>query len=174
MVYHTGIFGSLADDRRADLIRRNTQWLRQAHNLLQSIDDDTYAANCPQVSMTGVSRHMLNLVASYENFLAGLASGRVDYTPTPDPAGTTRQAAMDRINAIIFRLRNAAAPLQQTLWVQPRSSGKRPFLQPLAASSFERELDYLSTQTAHELAMSAAVVQLLGMPRETESRAQAA
>ena len=179
MANQTGIFNRVVTDWRTQLIKRNIQWLRQAHNLLQSIDDGTYAAICPQMQMESVSHFMRALLDLYERFLAGVGSGHIDYD-SPDRqkytnVKVTRQATMDRIAAIIFRLQSCTqSSADTTLWICSLCTGRPQFLQPLMASSMSRELDFLSGQAVYGLAMSAIAVQLMGAARKSDSEAQAA
>jgi hypothetical protein len=179
MPNQTGVFNRVVTDLRTELIRRNIRWLRQAHNLLQNIDDRTYAAICPEMQMQRVSRYTQVLLDLYECFLSGVGSGHIDYD-SPDrqmhmSRKVTRQAAMDRISAIIFRLQACARSSEDaTLWIRPLSNGRSRFLQPLLASSISRELDFLSGQAAHGSALAAIAVQLIGAARRSDSGSRAA
>ena len=179
MANQTGIFNHMVTDWRAQLIKRNIQWLRQSHNLLQSIDDRTYAAICPQMQRQSVSHYIHALLEFYERFLDGVGSGHIDYD-SPDRQAyiggrATRQATMDRISAIISRLQSCAKPSEDaTLWICSLCTGRPPFLRPLMASSMSRELDFLSGQAVHGLALSAIALQLIGASRKSDPGAQAA
>jgi uncharacterized damage-inducible protein DinB len=136
--------------------------LQQGAALLERLDDARYAGANGLPVRSGVGAHFRHCLEFYDNFLAGLARGRVDYNRRErDPLTETDRAfALTKIAITIDALENL-----------PVHDGARPLtvrVEDAAAeawcqSSVGRELQSLLSHTIHHYALIALLLRLQGV-----------
>lgn len=140
------------------LVETNVQWLRQALDLLERIDDAAYANSPAGMEPHRAGGHLRHILEFYQAFLAGLPSRRIDYDARRrDPEiERSRPAAAAAIRAITRDLHDfAARKVDCVVWV--RTDGE------LSQSFIERELQVLSSHTIHHFALIAMTLRLHGV-----------
>jgi uncharacterized damage-inducible protein DinB len=156
--------------RRA-LIAAHREVLEQAQALVGDLDAPTYAAAAPQAGLASVGAHLRHLLDMYGCFVRGLATGRVDYEARARDARlevepAAGRAALGALAAELGALAHAALP--ERLLVHGDTPVGHEHERVWAASTPERELQFLLNHTLHHCALIAAVLRLHGraVPRE--------
>ena len=136
--------------------------LEQCHDLLGRLDDRLYAETAGLPVQSGVGAHLRHCLDFYQSLVAGLTTGRVDYTRRErDPlVARDRAWASARIEVAIEELRSlAAVPGDTPLLVSPEDTcGTDAW----CASTFARELQFLLSHTVHHNALIALILRLRG------------
>ena len=135
--------------------------LEQAIGLIEQIDDDVYVTTSlmsPRGSIGGHLRHILDF---YQNFVAGIESGHINYNLRQREAPLERERR-HATQAIIKTI----ASLQSL----PSRETERPLLVSMeendestpgwCASSVLRELDFLKSHTVHHYSLVAMLLRL--------------
>lgn len=141
------------------LLAAHRQVLQQGADLLRQLADEQYTLTARPLFHYGVGSHLRHCLDFYQSFLAGLAQGRVDY----DARARDERTAQDRHFALA-RLAWLGESLAEQLaepWTGPlrvRQDGL-----PWAASSVERELQFLLSHTVHHFALIALILRLQGV-----------
>ena len=138
------------------LIDANIYLLEQGIALLARLDDRQYRATDERLYRYGAGSHVRHLLDSYRCFFDGLAAGRVDFDrrEREERIEREREAGMARMARVVEQLREIGPmhPLQarqdSPLW---------------AASSTERELQFLISHTVHHYALIAMILRLQGV-----------
>jgi len=144
------------------LISANLAYLAQAAELLDRIDDETFASPVASFYDSSVGGHLRHCLEHYQSFLAGLETGRIDYDDRKrDTAIETKTAsAAAAIGDITERLRSLPAEPAQALEVKMDCGVDQIEWQP---SSSGRELQFLVSHTVHHFAMIGGICQALGV-----------
>lgn len=149
------------------LIADNVHALRQGIDLIRRIDDETYSkANAP-LTKAGVGNHFRHCIDFYSRFAAGIQSGRINYDLRERNAvvETCRLAAIEKIEAIIERLRSLAPEDgAREVEVISESSGDADW----SRSSIKRELQFLLSHTIHHYAIIAVSLRMRGIEPDEE------
>lgn len=137
-------------------LEANLALLAQGDCLLAWLDDAAYVRTLPSVFGASIGGHMRHNLDHYRCFLAGVQSGRIDYS------ARTREARLEtdrrHARAEIARLRRALAGLPPggALHVRRESDPDGAW----APSSLARELDFLMSHTVHHYAIVAILCRL--------------
>lgn len=153
-------------DRNHYLAEANLALLEQGKQLLNSIDDETYARRLPVLFSNRIGAQMRHILEFYECFLDGLAMSHVDYDARRrnELAEVSREAAVHTIDALVARLSSSAVTADDGLvWVRmedsPEDLGEGAFL----TSSVSREMQVLMSHTIHHYALIAMALRTLGL-----------
>jgi len=148
------------------LVAACAQALEQGLALLERIDDRLYAETGGLPVQSGVGSHFRHCIDFYRSFLAGLASGRIDYDRRE------RDVLVERDRAFAAtRLRVLISELQQlppdggevgVLVSLEAESGESPELPGWRLSTVAREIQFLLSHTVHHYALVALVLRLQG------------
>lgn len=143
------------------LIDDNRVCLDQGIELLERLDADLYQRRCPTVFNSAIGGHLRHNTDHYEQFLAGYATGRIDYD------ARTRDAAVEQDpEYAINLLRSLKAALESVpesaldAAVEVRMDGGES--SAWTASSVRRELQFLISHTIHHYALIVAVASAHG------------
>jgi len=150
---------------QSTLALENIRCLEQLRSLLDRIDADRYAQSAPPVFPSGIGSHARHALDHYTNFLAGLASGAVDYESRQrgTDVETNPDSAKRQIGQIVEGLQAlTASDEDKTLHVHVEDGGAGPECVPLASSSVRRELDFLLSHTVHHNALIAVALRMDG------------
>lgn len=148
------------------LVAACVQVLEQGLDLLERIDERLYTETGGLPVQSGVGSHFRHCIDFYQSFLAGLASGRIDYDRRE------RDLLVERDRAFAAtRLRILISELQRL----PTDGGEAGVLVSLEADAGEssglprwclstvaRELQFLLSHTVHHCALVALVLRLQG------------
>jgi len=135
--------------------------LEQAIGLIEQIDDDVYVGTSPMSPRGNIGGHLRHILDFYQNFVAGIESGRINYNLRQ------REALLERDRRHATQtISNTIASLQSL----PGLEGERPLLvsteendesTPVwCASSVLRELDFLQSHTVHHYSLVAMLLRL--------------
>jgi len=148
------------------LLQVNVDWLRQASNLLQRIDDRTYAEPPAGLAPHRVGAHLRHILEFYECFLAGLEWSHIDYDARKrdQSVETSRSTAIERIRSIVNRLLSAPELNGDSIiFVRMEDAPLDGDGDPFLTSSIGRELQVLSSHTIHHFALIAVTLQAHGL-----------
>ncbi|MFN0123136.1 MAG: DinB family protein [Blastocatellia bacterium] len=138
------------------LIADNLDILQQGLRLLARIDDRQFTATDAALYGYGVGSHIRHCLDAYDNFLAGLVTGQIDYDHRrPDPGleqnrgrAITRMAAvMEQLDAIRALPALLQSRLDSPIWT---------------TTSPQRELQFLVSHTVHHYALIALMLRTQG------------
>jgi hypothetical protein len=154
-------------NRREALIKTNIDWLRQALDLLDRVDDAAFATSPAGMEPHRAGAHLRHVIEFYRAFLAGIASFHIDYDARRrDPEiELSRKAASDAIRTIIHELSSCPAlRFDAIVWVRMEDAAATAIREPYMESSIDRELQVLSSHTIHHFALIAMTLRLHGIP----------
>lgn len=138
------------------LIDDNRTCLEQGVELLERLDADLYQRRCSTVFNSAMGGHLRHNTDHYEQFLAGYATGRIDYD------ARTRDASVERdpvYAANLLRSLSAAlssvpeSALDDAVEVRMDGGDSSAWTR----SSVRRELQFLISHTIHHYALIAAI-----------------
>jgi uncharacterized damage-inducible protein DinB len=140
------------------LIADNVQVLRQGLELLGRLDDLRYVSLNPPLFSYGIGSHFRHCLDSFQCFLNGVMTGRIDYDERERDVLTDadRFRAMARIELTIERL-EALAFADARHHLQSRQDSLY-----WTDSSVRRELQFLLSHTIHHYALIALMLRLQG------------
>jgi hypothetical protein len=150
----------------AALVRLNIRLLRQAAELLETIDEAAFLTPPPNGGSCCVSSQMRHVIEFYECFLAGLDSVHIDYDARRrDPAlEASRDAAVKRIRSLVRELSmHPALAFDNVLFVRAEDAEGLGLHDPFLMSTVSRELLALSSHTTHHYALIAMTLRLHGV-----------
>jgi hypothetical protein len=133
----------------------NCHLLRQAADVLRTLDDVTYAegGRAPDVSPVGV--HFRHVIDHYQAFFAGLPEGRIDYDlrQRQTPMETDRGLALATLLGIARDVERID-PAMGAREVQVSSRTAGDSADPdWSRSTIKRELQFLVSHTVHHFAL---------------------
>jgi hypothetical protein len=133
----------------------NVRYLEQAVSLLHTITDDTYAQPAPMKLGSSVGAHLRHCIDHYDNFLAGVPAGRIDYDARRREVllETSRAAGIEKLNQLIAGLRAVANQTDQSLVVKMDCGDNEAEACWWTDSSVRRELQFLISHTVHHFAI---------------------
>lgn len=140
--------------------------LEQGLELLEQIDDRLYADACVFPLQSGVGGHFRHCIDFCQSFLAGLASGRIDYERRERDALVERDRAFaaTKLRIVISELRSLTGSCRDarvlvSLEGVAYDSGESS---RWCNSTIERELQFLLSHTVHHYALVALALRLQG------------
>ncbi len=145
------------------LIGQNSQVLRQGLALLDQIDDRLYVGVSKPLFNYGVGSHFRHSLDSYQCFLSGVKTGRIDYDQRERDAliESNRVRARARIELTIEQLE------RETLTDSSSELQSRQDSPHWTASSVQRELQFLLSHTIHHYALIALMLRVQGFSPAT-------
>ncbi len=158
-------------NRRDALIKTNVGWLRQALELLDSVDDAAFATSPAHMEPHRAGAHLRHIIEFYRAFLAGIASFHIDYDGrrrNPE-IERSRKAAAGAIRTIIHELSSSPTlRFNAIVWVRMEDASASAIREPYMESSIDRELQVLSSHTIHHFALIAMTLRFHGIPMPPE------
>jgi len=152
--------------RQDALIDMNVRWLRQALQLLEPLDDDTYRNSPSGFAPHRVGGHIRHIVEFYQSFVNGVEWSYLDYDARARDKTIERHcgAAMLAIESIIRSLENVNLIREERkLWVRMEDAVGIPLEDSFMESSISRELQVLSSHTVHHFALIAMTLRMHGL-----------
>ena len=152
-------------NRQRELIEINIQWLNQAMELLESIDDRSFCTAPNGMPSQRASSHLRHIIEFYECFLDGLSSTHIDYDARKRDESMERNcaAAADKVRSVIRRIESARELTSDAvIFVRMEDADTSRFNDPFLLSSVARELQALSSHTIHHFALIAMTLRLHG------------
>lgn len=142
---------------------KNILILRQGLELVEKIDDASYARPVEGISRTGIGGHFRHCLDFYGSFLDGLATGRIDYNrrKRDETVETNRSVAIDRMKTAIEQLSSLLGK-DEYRSVEVRADGMMQAAD-LSTSTIGRELQFLFGHTVHHYAVIAILLRLQGI-----------
>jgi DinB family protein len=143
----------------------NILCLRQARDLLRSIDDAAFTAATPLLPGGSPGKHLRHCLDFYLAFFRGLRTRRVDYSHRRRQVEleTSREAALAALSGIERRLALlAAADLDLPLAVRSEENDGEESVEIWCRSSVHRELQSLLSHTIHHYALMGVVLRTRG------------
>lgn len=133
-------------------VDENVAALNQGSRLLHTLDDVTFAATVDDGCVSSVGAHVRHILDHYTSFLAGLASGYIDY----DDRERLKVIELDRLVALelMERTTSELVNLDRSLAshvVRVCSHSEHSVIH--TRSSVVRELDFLLNHTVHHYAI---------------------
>ena len=173
--YQLSPTGLVANEKSSwNLVAQNIEVLKQGIGLIGRLDDHLYIEVNRALSISGVGSHFRHCVDFYHSFLAGLASGRINY----DCREREEQIEKSRLFAIAT-LRS----INEGLGGLPASEDQREIAVLLEDSStlpndnsdsgwsrstIKRELQFLLSHTIHHYSLIALALRVQGFDPGSE------
>ncbi|MEM9388282.1 MAG: DinB family protein [Pseudomonadota bacterium] len=148
------------------LIRDNVAFLRQGIALLRALSDEHYCRARPPLYESNVGAHFRHVYDHYQQLLAGLEGGRVDYDHRQrDPhMAADRSLAIAHLTELIAHLeRLASDPPSAALGIRLSSSASSRDEEIETPSTLARELQFLVSHTVHHYALIAFILRSEGL-----------
>lgn len=144
----------------------NIRYLEQAVQLLQSISDDTYARPAPHGMGSSVGAHLRHCLDHYDNFLAGISGGRVDYDARRREVllEQSRTAGIEKLQNLVAGLKAVAGQEDAPLAVKMDCGDNEAEATWWSDSSVRRELQFLISHTVHHYAIIKMILAATGIP----------
>lgn len=135
--------------------------LEQAIRLTERIDDDVYVSTSPLSPRGSIGGHLRHILDFYQNFVAGMQSGHINYNLRQRGLLIERDLAcgVKHLRKTIASLRSLSAlDGERRLFVSAEEDiGATPVW---CASSILRELDFLQSHTVHHYSLLAMLLRL--------------
>ena len=146
------------------LIWLNKEYLNQAVQLIESLDDASYVQCDSQYYSSGIGDHLRHIVEHYQLFLDGILSGLIDYDARKRDLllSSQRNYAMTAIQEVQNSM-DEIPKTCRTIQVKMMSSAEDELNSALSESSVSRELHYLQAHTIHHFALIATILRLQGV-----------
>ncbi len=141
-------------------IETNAQLLEQAAEVLRGVDDAAYSRPVEFLGGQRIGGHARHVANFYEQLIAGLADGRINYDARRrDPViESNRAAAVRRLLTLASVIRDDRRLRgNRIVWVAGESVG-------YAESSVARELQAALSHTVHHFALIAVLARCQGIP----------
>jgi hypothetical protein len=148
----------------SQLNRNNILFLRQGVALLERLNDQLYVKTVAPYFNSGVGKHIRHHLDHYESFLAGLASGKIDYDgrQRDHRIEMDRRYAVEKLLAIVSGLEaRAAQKWDHSILVRMNENDEKNS-SPWSRSTIERELQFLISHTVHHYALIAIILKIQG------------
>lgn len=154
----------------APLALDNIHYLAQAIDLLESLDDETYAKPYPPFFTSGIGGHLRHNIDHYRSLLGGLGTWKIDYDARERSprVETDREYAVRQIRDVIEKMRRISeADTDVPVLVKMDSDAEAEATSDWRRSTVGRELQYLISHTVHHYALIAVLARLHGVyPKE--------
>ena len=137
----------LADD--------NARYIDQAAKLIHSITDSQFADNAPSNLGSSIGAHLRHCIDHYDNFLAGVPSGSIDYDARERHRDieTDRSVAVAKLNQITTGLKAISELEDKSVRVKMDCGNNESEDAWWTDSSVRRELQFLISHTVHHYAI---------------------
>jgi hypothetical protein len=139
--------------------------LEQGLALIERLDERLYAETLGLPVRSGVGEHLRHCLDFYQSFLAGVASGRVDYNRRERDALVGRDPAFaaTKLRIVISELRRLPAGVEAGVLVSLEDEAGASSEPPRwCGSTVSRELQFLLSHTVHHYALVALMLRLRG------------
>lgn len=143
------------------ILEQNLHFLRQGLELLESLDEEVYAA--PNGRRASIGAHLRHCTDFYQCFLKGLANGRIDYDSRCRAAAveTDRHAAARTLDEIAGALAAITpADYSRVVEIKVDAPDDAPFW---SRSTLARELQFLAGHTVHHFALISLLMRQRGL-----------
>lgn len=147
------------------LLADNLAALQQGGDLLERLDDAQFTQPNSALALSCVGSHLRHCLDFYQSFLAGLASGRINYDQRArdERVEKSRVFAAAKLKAVIEGLRRlSAAEERRALEVLLEGSAESPEADEWSHSSVKRELQFLLSHTIHHYSLVAVALRAQG------------
>lgn len=148
------------------LVAACVEVLEQGLDLLERIDDRFYSETGGLPVQSGVGAHFRHCIDFYQSFLAGVASGQIDYDRRERDTLVERDRAFaaTRLRVVISELQSLSFDGGEAgvLVSLEAESGESSELPRWCISTVARELQFLLSHTVHHYALVALVLRLQG------------
>ena len=150
----------------AAVAQENIAFLEQGLALIEGLDARLFGATPRYFSRGGIGAHFRHILDHYDCFLAGIATGRVDYDRRERDRRTELEPLVcaGRIRSIVDGLRGVNdsgrdEPLRVAMDSGERIDGSAGW----STTTLGRELQYLLSHTVHHFALIGVMLRLLGV-----------
>lgn len=148
------------------LVAACVQVLEQGLDLLERIDDRFYSETGGLPVQSGVGAHFRHCIDFYQSFLAGVASGQIDYDRRERDTLVERDRAFaaTKFRIIISELQRLPPDCGEAgVWVSLEGDAcASSELNRWCISTVARELQFILSHTVHHYALVALVLRLQG------------
>lgn len=154
-----------------EAVEGNLMVLAQAVEVLNRLDDRTYATGGAQGGRSAVGVHFRHVFDHYHAFLAGIAHDEIDYDQRQRqvPLEEDRRLALAAARGLITDIRRLPAELtDRDVRVTVRSVTDRDGVPDWSRSSLKRELQFLVSHTVHHYALIKEVLRQEGFEAGAE------
>jgi hypothetical protein len=152
---------------RNHLVAGCVRVLEQGLALVERLDDDLYSETGGLPVQSGVGGHFRHCIDFFEGFLAGVASGRIDYDRRErDPlVARDRAFAATKLRIVISELRSLRVTHGDAgvLVSLEGDAGDSPGPTRWCRSTVSREVQFLLSHTVHHYALIALALRLQGL-----------
>ncbi|MBK1876998.1 hypothetical protein [Pelagicoccus mobilis] len=151
-----------------NLLRANSELLRQGIQLLSRHDDRSFSASDPASFGSGIGTHFRHVLDHYRSFLDGLRGGVINYDKRERNCVEEKdlKVAIANIQDVCERLEASKVEYSSPVKVSVRASVEGEV--EGADSSFGRELQFLVSHTVHHYALIAIASRMQGIfPNES-------
>jgi hypothetical protein len=137
------------------LAEDNVRYLHQALILLESIPDENYSRPAPLNMGSSIGAHLRHCIDHYDNFMAGIAAGRIDYDARrrEQLVETSRTVGMDKLKSLIAGLHGVSVMEDKKVSVKMDCGGEQAENLWWTDSSIRRELQFMISHTVHHFAI---------------------
>jgi len=149
----------------SQLIADNLAALQRAVDLLEQLDDALFNRTNSALALSSVGTHLRHCLDFYQNFLAGLATGRINYDQRArdERVEKSRSFATAKIKALIEGLSQLSVAVERRdLEVLLESPAAQPEASAWSRSSVKRELQFLLSHTLHHYSLIAVTLRAQG------------
>lgn len=146
------------------LIQLNRNLIGQAQTLVSGLPWSTYARKCEPVFSSSIGQHLRHCIEHYEEFFAAHADARdIDYEARPRDAALEEDVVLAQTRLVAIEESFVFLP------EKPSPIGIRDTGASVpAASSLDRELQYLISHTVHHFAIISVIAKHFGVSVPTE------
>lgn len=137
------------------LANDNSRYIEQAVTLLESISDELFAGAAPLELGSSVGAHLRHCIDHYDNFLAGVPSGNVDYDARQRKVEleTDRKRAIEKLKSLEAALQDISELDDKPVKVKMDCGNNEDEKSWWTDSSVRRELQFLISHTVHHYAI---------------------
>lgn len=137
------------------LANDNSRYIQQAVTLLESISDGQFADPAPLKLGSSVGAHLRHCIDHYDNFLAGVPSGNIDYDARQRQVEleTGRELAITKLKALADQLDKISELEDKPVKVKMDCGNNEDEKSWWTESSVRRELQFLISHTVHHYAI---------------------
>ena len=148
------------------LIRENNQYLQQAIDIIDQINEELFCNNENPYFKGGVGKHFRHILDFYDRFLDGWRD-KIDYDARKRDEGveTDRQVCIQKINDTMAALNRWFAEvddMESRLSVKNDEGENGEETDPYSLSTFGRELQFLKFHAVHHFAIIAIILRIQG------------
>jgi uncharacterized damage-inducible protein DinB len=148
------------------LIRENIGVLLQGRQLLERLEDETYAALCRPLGNHRAGSHLRHCIEFFESVLEGTETASIDYDARKRDKRieTDRRYALRALERLIARLETDRGLREsESVRVRLEDAASSDAASQWMGSTVTRELQFLRSHTIHHYALIAATLRAFGV-----------